>query len=856
MRVLDIITESRTPLDIVNLTISIHGLSRRNHLPNQVTAIKQELRRHRLVTDFNQRSGQRTLGGMAWTGPIDEEWTEELDAAIIAWKRSINFQLSGRADRPLALPGGAVITRQDLRTLQNVELGTDGLLDSNTQGNLAPRITTARGQGEGQTYRPGHIPGTRQDVIDDPSVSSLIAAVGFSAWYRISAEMVESKRSTDGESWLASTPSRQAGEEIHNEMFMAFYSDQFPMTAQWLQNINRRARRTTAVYADGTEQPIDVTLALSPNPPVPDIFDYYTNMARRLWEKDAQENQEAQATADEVQANPVSAQTLDDTTLRAMAAQLVEGFENDLWAILPGGRGVDNDIDVITAVLGRLRTSADFDNFARIYSEVGEGNVLHEDLYQELSKEEYMSIVQPRLLAIRRIAPKLIHSNINFGDGENVEVEYEGRTYRVLAQRDNLNNPVIERYNGENDYDAIVIDNILRLAVEQSGGTLPDFDTPVSDEDLAQVKLLFINTIQNTYPEMVPFYINAEPFDGASVNLGGMRLRGILDDTARMGGDEAAIGAYITSEIADDRDWLIGTDDQEPAANIRFDERYRPEGLNNREFPTVSADQDVTLNANEEEIFENLKSTQPSIVNEAVDALLQSDNPAEMWDNIYRRSAAANQYLDESENLGGGETDIREFLTGSTNSNSPILRIATEIGLPLAAPRICAKLFYDAGSGRTLRTDEETIDALIAQIRDRNDYETIDERYRQLPRTEDSLIDDLASEQFQGLWGGGWYRRLATIIGDERRVDMIRVELDRRIMDALEDVESNPTPETVQQLRSRIDREGEFRSNEDQLELVIDRLQEIIDDLDDDTTPVGVVLVDLNNYLQELYDNL
>ena len=114
----------------------------------------------------------------------------------------------------------------------------------------------------------------------------------------------------------------------------------------------------------------------------------------------------------------------------------------------------------------------------------------------------------------------------------------------------------------------------------------------------------------------------------------------------------------------------------------------------------------------------------------------------------------------------------------------------------------------------------------------------------------------MASEQVQGLWGGGWYGRLATIIGDERRVDMIRVELDRRIMDALEDVESNPTPETVQQLRSRIDREGEFRSNEDQLELVIDRLQEIIDDLDDDTTPVGVVLVDLNNYLQELYDNL
>lgn len=854
MRVLDIITESRTPLDIVNLTISIHGLSRRNHMPNQVTAIKQELSRHRLVTNFDRRSGNRTLGAMAWTGPIDEEWTDELDTAIIAWKRSINFQLSGQADRPLQNVGAPVITSQDLRTLQNTALGTDGLLDTNTQGGLAPRITTARGSGEGLTYRPGEIVGTRQDVENDPSVSSLVAAVGFSAWFRITAEMIESKRSVDGESWMATTPARQRGEETQNEMFMAFYSDQFPMTAQWLQNINRRARATTAVYADGTEQPIDVTRALSPNPPVPDIFDYYTNMARRLWEKDNIQNAEAQATADEVQANPVSAETLDEATLRSMAAQLVEGFANNVWAIAPGGRSFSNDVDVISAVLGRLRTSTDFDNFARIYSEVADGDVLHERLYSELSKEDYMSIVQPRLLAIRRIAPRMIHSRINFGDEERVEVEYEGRSYRVLKELTPTGQPNIERYNSENDYDAIIIDNILRIAVEQTGGTMPDFDAPVDNEVLAAVKVIFINTIQITYPEMVPFYIQAEPFDGASVDLGGMRMRGILDDAARMGDDEAVVSAFITSEIANDRDWLVGTDDQEPAANIRFDERYRGEGLNEREFPAVSTDQDVTLNANEEEIFENLKSTQASVVNDAVDALLQSEDPAEMWENIYRRSAAANQFLDESENLGSGESDILEFLTGSTNSNSPILRIATTIGLSIAAPRVCAKLFQSAIKG--IGTTESTIDALIAQIRNRYDYELIDERYQQLSGVEDSLIDDLTSEQVQGAWGGGWYGQLAEIIGDERRLDLIRVELPRRIMDALEDTERNTTVETIQELRTRIDRERSVRSNQDQMEIIIDRLGELVDDLSDDTTPIGVALVDLLNHLNEIYDNL
>lgn len=854
MRVLDIITEAQTPLDILRVGVgATNPFSRRAHSEAQVIAIKTELQRHVLVTNFNQATGQRTVGGRAWVGQIDGIWTDELDSAIIAWKRSINLQLSGTPDQPLQNVGAATISLQDIRYLQDTEVGSDGLLDVGERGDLRRRNAQGQGIGTGETYTPGEIPGTREDVLENPRTSTMVQAVGFSAWYRIASEILESNLSSDGESWTATTPDRERGMATMRLVREAFQLDQLPIPAQWLTNVNRRARRAVATYADGSTQPIAFP---SPSPDVVEIFDYYSNMARRLWEKDNQVNAERRATQAQVAANPVSAETIDESSLRVIAAQLQAAFENQLTALLPGGRSFDNDTDAIRDALGRIRTAADFDNLSRIYSEIANGEVLHERLYEELSKEEYMGIVLPRLLAIRRVAPRILFASINFGDQDSVQVRYDGTNYTIMRERGPNNQIVIDNYDGENDYNAIIIDNILRLAVEQSGGNIPDFDTPIPDEELAEVKIHFINTIQATYPEMVAFYVRAEPFNNASVDLGGMRLRGILDDSARMGDNELVIRNYMTEEIKDDRDWLTGTDTQEAAANIYFDERYYPEGIRNRDMPTISADADIELNANEEEIFENLKSTQAAVVVQAVDALLQSDNPAQMWENIYRRSANTNMFLDKAENMGNGQRDVEEFLQGR-DPGTPIIRIArTEsIGLAIAAPRVCAEMFYEAGRGRRMSTDEDTINALIGQIRNRYDYEMIDERYRAL--SDDSLIDDLASEQIQGIWGGGWYARLAEIIGDERRLDLIRVELDRGIMDALENVERAPTAENIEALTNVTSRNRQFKDNEDQLEIVLDRLREVLDDLSDDSdSPEGILLSNLINELQETLDNL
>jgi hypothetical protein len=839
MRVLDIITENQNPLSRLNTSSgAASSVNRLNHAPNEVSYIKQQLARHRLVTAYNPTTGQRTLGDMAWSGPIDQQWTPELDRAITAWKRSINLQVSGTERRPLDVnPNAPGIIRQDLQYLINTELGSDGLLDVAASGDLARAAPSNPGRLANMQYSET-IPGTRQQVDADPTAPTLYNAVGWSAWYRIAAEIEESSRSRANRPWQELSAAER-GDATLDRMDLAFNRNlTSQVSGRWLENVSAYSRNAVATYADGTTQPIDVTAALGQSPQAVDIFDYYSNMALKLWEKDRQTTAQARQTAADVAANPVSATTMDDATLRSMAAQLEEAFENRILALMPGGRSFSNDAEAVQAILGRLRTATDFDNLSTVYNEVSGGKVLHEQLYEELEKDDYMQIVVPRLLAIRRIAPRILHTNINFGEEDQISVEVNGRTYRIQQQTSSTGEPIIQGYDRPNDYDAIIIDSILRAGIEQSGGNLPDFDTPADEEAVAEVQLAFINTIQITYPEMVPFYVRAEPFDAASVDIGGARLREIIDDAARMGGNQAAIASFISREILNDRTWLIGDEDTEPAASIRFDERYTTEGLANRDFPVVSADEDVELNANEEEILENLKSTQETVVREAVDALLQSDDPAQMWENIYREAASQNLWLDEAANMGNGQRDVKEFLTGR-DPGTNIIRLARSIGLAIAAPRVSAKMFYDAGRGRTFGTDEETIDALIAQIRNRYDYEMIDERYRQVGDG-DSLIDDLASEQFQGLWGGGWYAALAAKIGDNRRLELIRAEIPRRVMDTLQDVERSPSNDTIQNLRRAIGRED---LTEEQISLVVERLQDTVGDMEE--TAERLLLINL-----------
>lgn len=844
MRVLDIINEGPVhPLQTVFSGIGVtNPIGWNNHKPNQVVSLKKILKQHKLVTGRNQAG--RTTGGMAWTGDESEEWTPALDAALSAWKRSINLQIDpNNPNNPLDLTNPPTLRAIDVRFLL-AKLTTEGFLEASAEGGMKPQNIFTKGPLEGMTYEKV-IPGTREDAVN---TSTMVEAVGQSAWWRIASEILERKFSTEGQSWLQTTPKNERGRmilEVYNKFFMQ-KGMPFP-DELWLQNVNRAAGNTKAVFLDGTEQSIAFTQKITAEPK--ELFDYYSSMALKLWEKDTALDAEAKQARTAAANAPVTAETIDATTMVALAQDLVDALDNKLSRKLNpfDSGGFFNDVDAVRAVFGKLRTAKDFDNLSLEYQKLT-NNKLHEELVDELDKDDYENIVISKLIAIRRIAPTMIYKSIQFGSETEIPVTGDdGKVYKIANTKDATDDHYIVNYNG---YDAILVDELYRKAVEQTGGTLPDFDKPADNAAIERVKPLFIQAINQSFPEMVAFYVRAEPFDQASVDLGNARLNGILDDAARLGDDEDAIKAYITEQIGNDREFLIeGKDGGEPGANIYFDPKYRDEGLADRDFTVLTADEDVELNITEEQIKSALLSTDKLVVREAVDELLQDPDGATKYENIYRDTYANRTYLDELATFGDGEADIKQVISGSTTNNTPISDLAREFGIAIAAPRVSAQLFKKSifGAG----TDDETITDLINNIRDRKDYEFIDERYRDLPGVDDSLIDDLAGEQFIGLFGYGYYKQLADKIGDSSRLDLIRVELPTDVINRLEDVQATPNEETVKKLKQKIG--SDIKSNEDQLEIIIDRLTETLDNIQDQSSPQAVILGQL---IRDLYADL
>jgi len=846
MRVLDIL-ENFSPLDAGQIgTQNVRPISRTDHMPNQVIAIKQNLKRHTLVTNRTQQGPQ--LGGKAWSGTESGEWTQALDNALLAWKKSINLQTPPyRIDSPLSTTTPPTLRAIDIDFLQKRELTRNGLLKSDE----SRRTIQTKGIFDGFTYEQ-KIPGKVEDAID---TNTMLEAVGPSAWWRIATEIEESKRSSPGDSWLDKT-SKEEVSRIVQELALYIYTRDRDMTYSdeaWQTTFDRKARQTTAVYADGTEEQIaSGSITIRPD----QQFTKYSNMAIKLWEKDNIKLQARQDEVDRAENTATTSSTLDDTTLRAMATALNKAFENSMVAALPGGRSFFNDIEAIAAQLRNLNTAKDFDDLATIYQQMF-NEELHERIHSELSKEDYASIFVSRMIGIQRIAPSFLHASINFAQNTEVETNYEGNTYTISKEdKVGLQSELDHHVTNYNDYNVIVVDGIYRKAIETSGGVMPDFDVAAEPEQIRDAQVLFINVINTSYPEMVAFYVRAEPFDAASVDLGGARLKNIINDAAKLMTSPDDARRYITEQIADDRGWLTGEDGGEPGANIYFDEKYLAEGLNDRNFPVLSADDKAELDGAETQLSDQILSSDEATVRAAVDELLQLPDGEEKWKNIYR-DAAPGTWLDLLPTMGDGKNDVKEFIENATNSNSPILRVATTYDLAVAAPRAMAELFKDAMKFAisTGGTDEDLITALVAQIKDREDYELIDERYKQLPGVNDSLIDDLASEQLFGMFGYGWDGQLASIIGEPERLEAIRVELDSETIDALQDLENDPSIEHIEAMKRRTSNNA-IKSNEDQLELIVDRLEATLGGFANTGSAEYVMLMDYYRELKEALDEL
>lgn len=794
MRLLEILLESGGLTSIINTP---EVLSQSQHLPEQAVEIKRQLARHALVTGHTQ--GRFQTNGMAWSGPIDSgdpetQWTQALTDAITRWKRSVNIQLQvAGIDRQLQTAGPGVIDERDLRYLIQTELDPDGFL------RLRSGRRTSRSEAppfQGQTYV-RQLGQNSSEGID--TIQQMVLAIGWSGWYRLAWAVADDLNMSDD----VGTRNRWA-----QRFILEAYSNLRVQPEYWIDNWNKN--HNTLANRDVVVN--DVSLKLpnvgSDRPTPAEIFDRFAPLLRELWAEDLQGVADTQATNARAQQGEA---ILAQGRITALARTIADAM---------GGNYDGTSEEPIQESLSALRSKGDWDNLVQEFNRLT-NDELHERLYDELKQDrnEYTTIVSANLRRINVINHQLLHSLIRFDAGPTFEVELDGNTYGIKQQREN-NEIVIEGYD---DFDDIVIDRILREALQQQGTEVPaNLRIPVSNEDRQIAAAAFISAVEDNYPEMVAWYTFQEPFNDLEKNpggadLGGMRMEGIVDQASQMaasGSNQAYIVEYIVSEITKDREWLIGTGEDSPGnAYVRIAEEYFSEGRQGRFFGEISQDSDVELSDEDEELLDMLLSEQEDVRREAVDTILNDQNREDFYIRIYRGMKQRHgKYLDAE--LGNEDT-VENYLQTGNADDSLLGRVIDVLQIPPAAPMELAKLFQKAADGDsyfwglfTMGTDDDLMNRCIDSIRNRADYNLVDERYRQIPGVTQDLLTDMGNEEFLSNFGDSYYNRLAARIG-RSDIAMVEAEVSSRLRDALDRIgQGELTNETIEGLETAITREG------------------------------------------------
>lgn len=858
MKLLEILKENISLLNTYLNNAAGPGLDSRNPGGEGTTAaVKEALSRHRLITGFNT-NGSPQMGPRAWVGgaPYTDEWPVALDDAIRAWKRSINLQLDNAGSNasldesiPYLRPG----PRGDIYYLIQARKypsghAREGLLFLGTEG----RVTDEPNRDE--SLQGGRVVdlNTTIDTSNYTSIQStrdFVNAISYTGWWLILREMaVEKGLNPAG---IPADVDRNLrlvydGLNLGADRWLTIYSSRVLGTG----NVNLEA-----TLADGTSYRFIPSGRSVPE--IPDIpatrnddrvgerprdeagqaqalFLFFQPLAQGLIAKAARARNAANrageaAGTDAIDPSPV----LTSTDVNTWVERMNQALSFDITAILPGGRAPDDDISLVTTLMRQLQTSGDWDSVAERWQQVHNSD-LSATLVDNLNEQNYRTIVRGNLARILKIRPALYHSAINFAnDEESVSVELDGTTYTVMKNT-GAQGPVVKQ--GSNIVeDAILEDRILQAAVTQTGGTVPDINIQATDDQRQTAAASVVAGIEETAPEMVAFYTGQRPFNNSGVpNLGPARLNGIFSEATIMaanGANEEGMIAFVRNIVTQDLEWLIGdgTEENPGVAFIHFDPRYRDEGDPERSSNFLTTDDDDIEITDEIEDYVTRLESNPTEQASAINDIIQSDNPETLYDTVYRafkRTSSSGEFLDQT--LGSAD-DLLAIINGE-GSESPLRAIVGSIGAARAAPFLMAELFQQSQRGiggfDWTGTNDELAGVLVAQISNREEYDLVNERYRNLPDTDDDLIDDMASEQ--GLWGllgGSYYNNLAAAIGAPG-LDARRQELPASLVRRLEDAFEEPTVENLERLQNVINRRN-FES-EEAADFVMEQINELV----------------------------
>lgn len=788
---------------------------------SHVIELKRALNRHTVVTGKDQQGNYQTAGP-AWSGPIDKTWDVALDTAIKTWKRSINIQVNNPRELN---PATSEIAQKDIRYLIRTKLvepnrgSMSGLLDMGNAGTEAGNQNSAAMWG-GTKVSLDHVINTPvNEVIDTPK---MIAAIGFSGWYFILQELLN-KREAEMDTIQQTRNARLT--EL-NRMMIRIPERQNQFGSAWLENVwkgqvvQRMSNGLVATLANGEE--------MSFVPPMPRggmkgeaqaLYSYFKQLADGLIQKFKQQETEREAAADrpQVQNDP----TLGQSQISAWITAMNQAFKNSVLAAIPGGRLFSYDGPKIQQLMNQLNTAGDWNKVDEAYNTQFED--LSTQLVDELSEEDYQSMIVRRLTTLRRINPRLLYASIIWGQDEtSMTIDIDDQSY-TLEKQLAASMPVVNK--GRNAVkDVLVIDEVLKAAIQASGGSVPDLNVEANDEHRAMAGAIVTTAISDRAPEMTAFYTMQDPFDTSQFkSIGPRRLAGILNEAAVLianGSTPESVGEWAYGQVMDDRLWLVGdgTENNVGAANIHFDTRYRDESDSTDGFG--SSDDDVELTADETDFLERLGN--PQTRDAALQELSQIQPDTElrsMYDKIYRAFGETNQWnpsLDSELTDNDGEQLLDFILSEPSDIPEGFISIINKIGTAYAAPTLMAVLFHDSMNPLWFgwSTNDETLDALVSQIRSKDDYLQINERYK--AKYGGDLIDDIDSENIDGPWSeDDNIEKLKSILGMDSD-ELARSGNTTSVQRALEQMREEPTPDNIENLKQYIN-----DTNFDDMELIV-----------------------------------
>lgn len=734
----------------------------------QVQQIKQALSRHRLAIGERPEGSYWESDQMAWEGDDSGVWTAELSQAVRRWKESIQKQIRG-ASRARTIRVNEVINNmEDLFYLIDAQLIPEG-----EQGAGFLRIV------QGRVIEEISRMGARVDYADEivvkdvneiNSLADMINAIGYSGWIAIITPILNQR-----------FPPPRDNQRIARErdQLIQLINVTTGNITDWYNRFRTRVLsgvgRNFQVEVNGERVRLLPDLsAVRMAFPYRHLYLHFVEIASALIEQGAaidaeREAERAEEEADRLQNEP----TLDATQYVAAARQLYYAFENDLVAaVLPGGRDYNSDTDVIEDVfMTKIRAAVDYDNIAEAYQNLDETPAdanLGADLVDNLDDNEYNRIVRIRLKFVRRIAPRILHMRINFNGEENISVNYDGSSFLVGAEIFNDQIQIEPEVK-----DCILEDAILRQAVVDSGNEIPDLFVGMNDignNIKLQAANIFIEAIEATYPELVPWYTNQEPFNSVAFDLGGARLGEIMETLTLLlnaGTSETELLQRTTELLQGDRLWLVGNgDDIEGNANITFDGRYRSEGLADRNMEI--SPEELELTDADRDLITRMADDREDIARAAIEELGANADTQGYWqDTIYR---GFRQEMGKYPDLFYTENDndvLENYLLSGEKPDGLFGNLIDAFGdneIAIVAPSLIADLFEESMEGGswverniTGGTYEELMSACIDTILNRDVYLWVNEFYG------GGLYRDVIAEDN---WGDDFKERFAARIGE------------------------------------------------------------------------------------------